>query len=279
MSRLVHGGNVRVNGIRQHYLRYGGEGRPLILIPGITSPAITWAFVAEALAEHNDVYVLDVRGRGLSDAGPDLSYDLDSYAADVAGFAEAIGLAGYDVVGHSMGARIGIRLARSGASGLRRLVLIDPPATGPGRRSYPAPLSWYVDSIRICREGADWEALLPFSPTWSEAQLRLRAEWLHTCDERAVIETYECFHSEDIHGDLGLIDVPALLMVAEKGVINAEELAEFAARAPTMEIVTVAGAGHMIPWDDEAGFFAAFGCFLDHPFTPYVPHRDGKDCA
>ena len=26
-----------------------------------------------------------------------------------------------------------------------------------------------------------------FCPTWTEEQLQLRAEWLHTCDERAVI--------------------------------------------------------------------------------------------
>jgi N-formylmaleamate deformylase len=26
----------------------------------------------------------------------------------------------------------------------------------------------------------------------------------------------------------------------------------------------VSGAGHMIPWDNEAGFYAAFGDFLGH---------------
>lgn len=278
MSRFVHGGNVSANGIRQHYLRYGGKGQPLVLVPGITSPAITWGFVAEALAEHHDVHVLDVRGRGLSETGPHLGYDLDSYAADVAAFAEAMGFDTYDLVGHSMGARIGIRLARNAPQRLRRLVLIDPPATGPGRRPYPAPLGWYVDSIRICRAGADWRALLPFSPSWTEAQLRLRAEWLHSCDEQAVIETYERFHSEDIFGDLPWIRVPALLMVAGNGVIDEAECAAFAAGAPAMRIVTVPRAGHMIPWDDEAGFFAAFGDFLDNRFTPYAPSV-GKDRA
>ena len=44
---FLYGGHVRANGIRQHYLRYGGKGAPLVLIPGITSPAITWGFVGE----------------------------------------------------------------------------------------------------------------------------------------------------------------------------------------------------------------------------------------
>ncbi len=46
-NQFLYGGNIFANGIRQHYLRYGGKGPAVILIPGITSPAITWGFVAE----------------------------------------------------------------------------------------------------------------------------------------------------------------------------------------------------------------------------------------
>ena len=38
---------VRANGIRQHLIRHAGPGPQMLLIPGITSPAITWGFVAE----------------------------------------------------------------------------------------------------------------------------------------------------------------------------------------------------------------------------------------
>lgn len=61
MSTFLYGAHVHANDIRQHYLRYGGHGPALILVPGITSPAITWGFVAERLGEKYDVYVLDVR--------------------------------------------------------------------------------------------------------------------------------------------------------------------------------------------------------------------------
>ena len=40
-SRLSYGAHVHANGIRQHYLRYGGPGPALVLVPGITSPAPT----------------------------------------------------------------------------------------------------------------------------------------------------------------------------------------------------------------------------------------------
>ncbi len=108
-STRLYGANVNANGIRQHYLRYGGKGQPLILIPGITSPAITWEFVAERLGRNFDTYVLDVRGRGLSSTGAELDYDTDTCADDVVAFAEALGLEDYILAGHSMGARFALR--------------------------------------------------------------------------------------------------------------------------------------------------------------------------
>lgn len=262
-STFLYGANVRANGIRQHYLRYGGRGRPVVVVPGITSPAVTWGFVAERIGRFFDTYVLDVRGRGLSEASDTLDYGLNACAADVGEFAKALGLQDYALVGHSMGARIGIRTARHHGQGLGRLVLIDPPVSGPGRRPYPAQLPWYVDSMKLMREGAGWEALKPFSPTWTEAQLRLRSEWLHTCDERAVIATYNSFHEDDVHADLPHVKVPTLLMVAGRGgVIQPQDLEEMRKLLPTLQVTHVPNAGHMIPWDDEAGFHEAFGDFL-----------------
>jgi N-formylmaleamate deformylase len=262
-SSYLYGANVHANGIRQHYLRYGGKGRPVVIVPGITSPAITWGFVAERFGRHFDTYVLDVRGRGLSEASDALDYSLDACAADIAGFVSALGLTQYALVGHSMGARHGIRMASRFDTGLERLVLVDPPVSGPGRRPYPAQLPWYIDSIRLMKKGAGMEALRPFSPTWTDQQLRLRSEWLHTCDERAVKASYDGFHEDDIHADLPKLKVPTLLMLAGKGgVILPEDVAEIQRLQPSISAVCVETAGHMIPWDDEEGFYRAFGDFL-----------------
>ncbi len=260
---LLYGANVFANGIRQHYLRHGGRGSAVILIPGITSPAITWGFVAERLAERHDVYVLDVRGRGLSATGPDLDYGLDAMAADVVGFADALGLSAPALLGHSMGARIAMRAAVSGKAGFARLALIDPPVSGPGRRPYPSKLPWYVDSIRLAVQGIDAEGMKVFCPTWSEAQLRLRAEWLHTCYEPAIVTAFEDFHRDDIFPDFAKIEQPAMLMVAGRGgVIAPEDEAEIRGLNPAIEITRVPNAGHMIPWDDFDGFFEGLGDFL-----------------
>ncbi|OUI88313.1 alpha/beta hydrolase [Acetobacter sp. DmW_043] len=257
-SNLMYGANVHANGIRQHYLRYGGKGKPLVLIPGITSPAITWGFVGERLAAEYDVYILDVRGRGLSSTGPDLNYDLDSYADDALAFIAALGLKDVTLMGHSMGARIAIRAARKEPSELKQLVLVDPPVSGPGRRAYPAKLDWYTESIRLSRLGMSAEDMRRFCPTWTDEQLQLRAEWLHTCDELATRITFEKFHTEDIHQDLPHLSVPALLVVATRGgVIQKEDEEEISGLNPAIKIVHVPDAGHMIPWDNEEGFYKA----------------------
>ncbi|VFR36590.1 Hydrolase, alpha/beta fold family functionally coupled to Phosphoribulokinase [plant metagenome] len=268
-TTYLYGAHVHANGIRQHYLRYGGNDGaraardPIVLIPGITSPAVTWGFVAERLGKHFDTYVLDVRGRGLSSSGPGLDYGLDAQAADVLAFTQALGLSRYSLLGHSMGARIAVRAARSQPEGLERLVAIDPPVSGPGRRAYPAKLPWYVDSIRQATLGMDAEAMRAFCPTWTDAQLRLRAQWLHTCFEPAIVQSFEDFGRDDIHADLPRIKAPMLLMTAERGdVVNDADVAEWQGLAPQTQHVRVAGAGHMIPWDNEAGFHAAFGEFL-----------------
>ncbi len=268
-STFLYGAHVHANGIRQHYLRYGGQTGEraqrdaVIIVPGITSPAVTWGFVGEKFGESFDTYVLDVRGRGLSQTGWELAYSLDAQAADVVAFAAALGLRRYAIVGHSMGARIAIRAARGKPAGLTRLVLVDPPVSGPGRRPYPSQLPWYIDSIRLAQQGIDVEGMRRFCPTWTEGQLRLRAQWLHTCDERAILASFNGFHDDDIHVDLPEVGVPALLMTAGRGdVIRPNDVEEMRTLLPTLSVVNVPNAGHMIPWDDEAGFYHAFGDFL-----------------
>jgi N-formylmaleamate deformylase len=264
-STFIGGACVRANGVRQHYLRFGGSGRPVLLLPGITSPAATWAFVGERLGRNFDAYVVDARGRGLSQSGDGLDYGLDAMAADVAALAQALKLEDYALVGHSMGARTALRAAARHGASPARLAMVDPPVSGPGRRPYPAELPWYVDSLRLSQGGCDGEALRPFFPSWTRAQLALRAEWLHTCHEGAVVTAFEDFGRDDIHADFPQLACPALLMVAGRaGVILPEDEEEIQRLAPNCRVTRV-DAGHMIPWDDEEGFYCAFGDFLGRP--------------
>lgn len=263
MSTFLYGANLTANGIRQHYLRYGGKGPPLLLLPGITSPAATWGFVAERLGELFDTYVFDARGRGLSSGGKDLDYGMDAMADDVAGAIDTLDLTGVLLVGHSMGARTAIRAARRHSLPIRRLVLVDPPVSGPGRRPYPSPLPWYIDSIRMAAKGCGIEQMRPYLPGWSDEHLRLRAEWLHTCEEAAIVRSHHDLNEADVHADLPHIRAPTLLIVAGGAdVVRPEESAEMGRLCPALTVRTVSNAGHMIPWDNFDGFFVALLPFL-----------------
>ena len=274
MTAFLYGANVQANGIRQHYLRYGGVGKPLVVVPGITSPAVTWGFVAERLcsvgdarsgtAVNYDVYILDVRGRGLSSSGPNLDYSLDALAQDLLAFIDALGLSNALVLGHSMGARIAMRAATVKTDFAGELMLVDPPVSGPGRRAYPSQLTWYLESIRLAEIGISLDEMRRFCPSWGEDQLRLRAEWLATCYEPAIVAAFEGFHNDDIHTDLKHLALPTGLMIAGRGnVISKADEDEIATLNPSIRRARVEAAGHMIPWDELDGFLEAFHNLAD----------------
>ena len=268
-SSFQYGASVWANGIRQHFLRFGGKHQstkgtdPILLLPGITSPAATWAFVGERLGRRFDTYVVDIRGRGLSASGTGLDYSLDAMSSDVVALAKTLGLSRYSILGHSMGGRIAIRIAAQRPTGLQRLVIVDPPVSGPGRRPYPAPLDWYVDSIALSKQGMTADQMRVFCPAWPEHHLRVRAEWLATCSEEAVLHCFKAFGTDDIHADMPQIACPTLFILAQSGdVVTDSEMTEIKSLIPHVLSVRVPDCGHMIPYENEEGFFLGLGDFL-----------------
>lgn len=258
-----HGTHCTVNGVRLHYLdfRGGSDKRPILLLPGITSPAATWVFVAERLAADRRVVVADIRGRGLSDNRAGLGYSLDDYVADALGMMQAARLEQPVILGHSMGARIGVRLAARHPAALSALIMADPPLTGPGRAPYPTPLDSYLTAHAAASTGATIAEFRAFNPTWTDQQISLRLQWLPTCSLEAITETYDYFHSEDIHADLPQVVCPALLIRATKArVVTEEGATEIQSLMPHLAIADVS-AGHMIPWDNLPDFLASIWSF------------------
>jgi N-formylmaleamate deformylase len=243
------GRHVTTNGIRLHFIEIAGNGPPLVLLPGITSPAITWQFVGNRLAEFAHVYILDNRGRGLSSRGSELGYTLDDYAADAAGFINQLGLSDAIVLGHSMGARIAFALAAAFPDNLDRIIIVDPPMSGPGRDPYPIPLKWYLDGIDAACRGEETDKTSPLLRNWTDAQIALRDEWLPTCDKAAVAETHRLFHEEDIYALFSSVKCSSLLIYAENGNTVTDQDA-------------IDGVGHMIPWDDLDAFIASVHGFI-----------------
>jgi N-formylmaleamate deformylase len=242
-------------------LRYGEPGAPdLLLLPGITSPAATADFLAVLLADLGyRVTVPDVRGRGESDRAAAGGYRLVDYAADVAGLVEALDLRRPVVLGHSMGARIAAAYAVLHAPddhGL--LLLVDPPVSGPGRGPYPTSREAFLQQLHEAQAGTDADAVRRFYPLWPERELRLRAEVLASCDETAVLETHAGFETEDFFEYWARLTRPVVLVRGgDSPVVPLAAVAQLRRVRPDIEILTVPGAGHMVPWDDLEGFLAA----------------------
>jgi N-formylmaleamate deformylase len=247
---------VRANGVSLHYLEYG-RGEPTILVvPGITSPAITWEFVAVELAREARVLVLDVRGRGLSDK-PKGGYALEDYAGDVRDLVRAVAPEHTVLLGHSMGARIVAAAAALHPRLASSVIVVDPPLSGPGRAPYPFPIEVYVNALAEARAGATADAMARYYPTWPRRELEIRAQWLSTCDERAVVETYRNFHEEDFFDFWPRVPAPVLFVYGERSpVVPQEALAEVKLKNPDAEFVGIPQAGHMIPFENLSGFLA-----------------------
>lgn len=253
---LASGAHIRSNGIRQHYLRCPGAGTPVVIIPGIVSPAVLWSHIAQGLVPRHDVYVLDVRGRGLSEAGAHLDYSLDACGSDVAAFVRTMGLGPAILIGHSMGARIALRTARASPDVVSALVLADPPTSGPGRRPYPVPMARTLELLAAAQRGEAGLALRGGSAKpWPEDLMRLRAEWLSTCDPRAVHAAYADFHGQDMFADLAAAAAPVTLICAgEGGVVSDADVDEMRRLRPDLHAERLAGAGHQLQAEDPAGF-------------------------
>lgn len=259
------GGSVSSGSLKIHYLEHGTGPMDVVVVPGITSPAMTWAFVGEALSEGGGLRVLtmDVRGRGLSDRAEAGGYTLRHYADDVAALVQSLELDHPAVLGHSMGARAAAAFGALHPALRGPLIVVDPPLSGPGREPYPFPLGPYVEALRKAQRGATVDDMRDQFPTWSDDQLQLRAEWLGTCDETALVESYESFHSEDFFGYWGQLGSPVMFLYGEESpVVPGASIRDIASSNPRARVVGVAGAGHMIPWDNLTDFVAEVRAFL-----------------
>ena len=98
---------VTVNGLRIHYLDWGGEGKqPLILLHGIGRVAHTFDHVAAHFSPDYHVMAVDMRGHGDSGWDPQGAYLVEDYAKDIEGMAAQLRLRNIVIWGNSTGGRV-----------------------------------------------------------------------------------------------------------------------------------------------------------------------------
>ena len=102
----------------------GGEGPPLLLVHGYGGAAWNFSELAPLLGGRR-LLIPDLPGHGASSALP-AAAPLAAYADVVAALCEAEGVEEADVLGHSLGGVVGLRLAERHPHLVRRLILAAP---------------------------------------------------------------------------------------------------------------------------------------------------------
>ena len=120
------GRSVDVDGIATNYHR-AGEGPVVLLVhgsgPGVSAWA-NWRLTVPALAERFTVIAPDVVGFGFTDRPPGFDHSLDSWRRHLLGFADALGLDSFSLVGNSFGGALALSMAVHAPERVERLVLM-----------------------------------------------------------------------------------------------------------------------------------------------------------
>ena len=230
---------------------FPGDGRPVLLVHGLSSNARLWDLVARHLVGHS-VVAVDLRGHGASAQVPDVEPDATHAAAhDLAAVCDDLGWTAPVVAGQSWGGNVVLQLAVDRP--LHAIALVDG--------------GWLQLSDRFATLDDAWAVLAPphFAgltvealrarlsaghPGWSDEAVEATvgnlqvhvdgtvAPWLTRERHRAIVESMLAHKPRELYAQ---VECPALLLVA--GEANPAAAAA-AAALPHAELVAFPGGDH-----------------------------------
>ncbi len=260
-------GFLNVNGVRLHYLDWGGAGDPIVMLHATGFLGRIHASIAAALTKIGHVYSFDQRGHGDSSAPADGRFDWQSTMGDLAGFITTMGFHEVRGFGHSAGATAMGSLAGERPDLISRAVLAEPVVF----ESPDAPeLGWsnpliertlkrrrVFDSVEAMYQ--NFEKKPPYD-TWRKDILRDYCEFGTRpnaegkrelkCAPEVEARFYETARDFDGLGRILRAEVGLLVLFGQRGDSLGAVLSEkIAAGLRNGRVVNVAGAGHFMPME------------------------------
>lgn len=120
--------------VGEMFARVGGAGPPLLCLHGYPQTHVCWHRIAQDLAHHHTVVLMDLRGYGESVAPPGddthRTYSKRAMAEDAVVVMRALGHDRFTIMGHDRGARVAYRLALDRPDVVDRLIVLDILTTG-----------------------------------------------------------------------------------------------------------------------------------------------------
>jgi pimeloyl-ACP methyl ester carboxylesterase len=247
----------------------------VLFLHGGSLTARTWDLVCLALRRDFRCLALDMRGHGDSEWPADADYRVETMAADIGAFADAVGLERFMLVGHSWGGISSMEYAGDEHERLRGLVLVD---TCPdlhvdaGERIRTLPdstgdlhtLDDYVDRIRALNPGRD-ERLVRRNLGHNLRETP-SGRWIWKWDARrmAGVKLEDLAVRFDALWDqIAKIGCPTLVVRGERSdVLLPEDVAKLVATLPDGTGAEVKGARHTVQGSNPAGFVEVLRPFL-----------------
>jgi pimeloyl-ACP methyl ester carboxylesterase len=120
---------VLPNGIAINLVAWPGaetmQERTLFFIHGLADSSCIWQDVVARLIGRFRIFSVDLRGHGDSDWALNGNYDIDTMASDIVSLLRVKDLGQMTIVGHSLGAAVGLRLASMRTVSTTSLIIMD----------------------------------------------------------------------------------------------------------------------------------------------------------
>jgi proline iminopeptidase len=282
---------------------------PLVCVNGglLFDHSLLWPALAP-LAHTRQLWLYDQRGRGASGVPPGVAASrIDFDAGDLVALRGALGLARWDVLGHSWGGGIALRAAAADPVGTRRLVLVDavgltsdwlPPLHAAGLTRLQAHgqadsarrlAALDPASLRTPDPARHAEYAQAFFPAWfADADFARQAAPPRGASlTGAHVAARLRREGYDWTAALRALRAPTLVLHGTDDVLpiaEAERTARhLAAAGVSVTLQPLAGAGHNPFWEAPVPFFTAVESFLTAPDpraadgAPPPPARDPPD--
>jgi pimeloyl-ACP methyl ester carboxylesterase len=271
---------IENDGLNLHVADDGDPAAPpLLLLHGITSFGGTWDWLVADLVDRYRLLRLDFRGHGASGRAPG-GYSSSGYVSDAIAVCEQVAGEPCVVVGHSLGGITAMIAMQQRPELFRAAVLEDPPMVSAARAAAPVGEGHaLLDAFRVMRQslpglqisGMTARAVAGFLggvPTSSgrtmgatlepDGLVAMAASLLAV--DPAVLDPVLNGALDSLLDPERGVDPPTLIVTADPAkpdaICDPDAAREFAQKSTATEVVTVAGAGHLI--HDEIASRAQF---------------------
>jgi len=259
------------------------DAPPLLCINGglLYDHSMLWPALSP-LAAKRQVILYDQRGRGASQAPANPGEaTIDDDAADVGALRRALGIARWDLLGHSWGGGIAMLAAAADTTGTRRLVTVD--AVGPTNDWMPELRRTVLSRLRGAQHEAveriPESALVNADPDLHSRYARaVYPAWFADPDmatrftpPRAISEAGAAVLARlraeryDWRARLRAVSAPTLVIHGEQDALSPAVSSDIASLLKYSRRILLPNSGHMPFWEAPESFFPQVDSFLDAP--------------